>query len=167
MTPQESFVTRLRRYRQRNQISLDHMAMATRVKRELLEGLESNDLTGWPQGLYARAWIRSYAAIVGLDPDDTVDSFCRLYQQGDRRAQNTMVGMAAIVAASAEYRDEFPHADRRRRSSDTGESTLEPTLAAQSAPMGWYAWVVNALRPLWLRVMAVAPAGKTVRGGLN
>jgi hypothetical protein len=33
--------------------------------------------------------------------------------------------------------------------------------------MGWYAWVVNALRPLWLRVMAVAPAGKTVRGGLN
>jgi len=75
--------------------------------------------------------------------------------------------IGAIVAASAEYRDEFPHADRRRRSSDTGESTLEPTLAAQSAPMGWYAWVVNALRPLWLRVMAVAPAGKTVRGGLN
>jgi hypothetical protein len=167
MTSQESFVTRLRRHRQRNQISLEYMAMATRVKRELLEGLENNDLTGWPQGLYARAWIRSYAAIVGLDPDDTVDNFCRLYQQGDRRAQNTMVGMAAIVAAPAEYRDEFPHADRRRRSSDAAESTPDPIQSAPSAPMTWYGGVVNALRPLLLRVMAVAPAGKTVRGGLN
>jgi len=167
MTSQESFVTRLRRHRQRNQISLEYMAMATRVKRELLEGLENNDLTGWPQGLYARAWIRSYAAIVGLDPDDTVDNFCRLYQQGDRRAQNTMVGMAAIVAAPAEYRDEFPHTDRRRRSSDAAESTPDPIQSAPSAPMTWYGGVVNALRPLLLRVMAVAPAGKTVRGGLN
>lgn len=167
MTPQESFVTRLRRYRQRNQISLDHMAMATRVKRELLEGLESNDLTGWPQGLYARAWIRSYAAIVGLDPDVTVDDFCRLYQQGDRRAQNTMVGLATIVDSSPEYRDEFPHADRRRRSSDGAEVKLEQVPEPQPAPMTWYVGIVNALRPLWLRVTSSAPAHKTVRGGLN
>jgi hypothetical protein len=167
MTPQESFVTRLRRYRQRNQISLDHLAIATRVKRELLEGLESNDLTGWPQGLYARAWIRSYAAIVGLDPDDTVDDFCRLYQQGDRRAQNTMVGLATIVDSSPEYRDEFPHVDRRRRSTDGADVTLEQMQVTQPAPVGWYVGVVNALRPLWLRVMALAPTHKSVHRGLN
>ena len=167
MTPQESFVTRLRRYRQRNQISLEQMAMATRVKQELLEGLESNDLTGWPQGLYARAWIRSYAAIVGLDPDRTVDDFCRLYQQGDRRAQNTMVGMAAIVASPPEYRDEFPHADRRRRSTDAADVSPEPTQPTPPATMAWYVGVVNALRPLWMRVAASAPAQKTIRGGLN
>ena len=165
MTSQESFVTRLRRHRQRNQLSLDHMAMATRVKRELLEGLENNDLTGWPQGLYARAWIRSYAALVGLDPDDTVDDFCRLFQQGDRRAQTTMVAMAAIVASPAEYRDEFPHADRRRRATDLAEAV--PEVEQTAVPLAWYVGVINALKPLWLRVLAMAPAAKTVRGGLN
>src|SRR6186997_1068230 len=108
MTPQESFVTRLRRHRQRNQLSLDDIAAATRVKRELLEGLEKNNLAGWPQGLYARAWIRGYSAIVGLDPDDTVDDFCRLYPQGDRRARGTILEMAEIVASPPGYRDEFP-----------------------------------------------------------
>ena len=37
MTPQEAFVTRLRRYRQRNQISLGDIAQQTNVKQELLE----------------------------------------------------------------------------------------------------------------------------------
>jgi hypothetical protein len=165
MTPQESFVTRLRRHRQRNQISLDDIAAATRVKRELLDGLEKNDLTGWPHGLYARAWIRGYSAIVGLDPDDTVDDFCRLYPQGDRRAQGTILEMAEIVASPPAYRDEFPHEDRRRRATDvTGAAAPEP-LPPAVAP--WYVGVVNALRPVWLRVAAFAPAQKTLRRGLN
>ena len=164
MTPQESFVTRLRRHRQRNQISLDEIASATRVKRELLEGLENNDLTGWPQGLYARAVIRSYASVVGLDPDDTVDDFCRLYPQGDRRAHGTIRGMAAIVAEPSEYRDEFPHEERRRQS-DAPLDALEPEPpAAPAAPvMPWYVGLTNALRPMWLRVMGLAPAQKSLR----
>ena len=99
MTPQETFVTRLRRHRQRNGISLDEMATDTRVKRELLEALEQNDLSEWPRGLYARAWIRAYATAVGLDPIDTVDEFCRLFPQGDRRANSTIKEIASIVAA--------------------------------------------------------------------
>jgi len=164
MTPQESFVTRLRRHRQRNQISLDEIAAAMRVKRELLEGLEKNDLTGWPHGLYARAWIRGYSAIVGLDPDDTVDDFCRLYPQGDRRAQRTLVEMAGIVATPPTYRDEFPHEDRRRRATDVPYAA---PAAQPPAPAPWYRGAVNALRPLWLRLAAFAPAHKTLRRGLN
>src|SRR5688572_9006490 len=113
MSPQETFVTRLRRYRQRNAISLDDISSATRVKRELLEALENNDLADWPKGLYARAWIRAYASAVGLDPIDTVNEFCRLFPQGDRRAQPTMEQMATIVAAASLYREEYPNPDRR------------------------------------------------------
>ncbi len=164
MTPQESFVTRLRRHRQRNQISLDDIAVATRVNRGLLEGLEKNDLTGWPRGLYARAWIRGYSAIVGLDPDDTVNDFCRLYPQGDRRAQGTILEMAAIVAEPPAYRDEFPHEDRRRRATDVSDVAGEPP---RQAPAQWYVGLVNTLRPLWLRVVALAPAQKTLGRGLN
>ncbi len=61
MTPQETFVTRLRRHRQRNRVSLEEIAAETRVKRELIEALENNDLSEWPRGLYARALIRTYA----------------------------------------------------------------------------------------------------------
>src|SRR5436190_20236027 len=133
MSPQESFVTRLRRHRQRNQISLDDIAAAMRVNRGLLEGLEKNDLTGWPRGLYARAWIRGYSAIGGLDPDHTVNDFCRLYPQGDRRAQATIPDMAAIVAEPSAYRDEFPHEDRRRRATDAADAAAAPPRQAPTA----------------------------------
>jgi transcriptional regulator with XRE-family HTH domain len=114
MNPQLTFVARLRRERQRAGISLDHIASQTRVKRELLEAFENNDLTDWPRGLYARAWVRGYAVAVGLDPADTVDEFCRLYLHGDRRARPTMRDIAAIVSEGSEYRDEVAHEERRR-----------------------------------------------------
>jgi transcriptional regulator with XRE-family HTH domain len=114
MTTQETFVTRLRRHRERNRISLEELALETNIKPAMLEALEQNDLTEWPRGLYARAWIRAYAEAVGLDPEDTVDDFCRLFPNGDRRAKETIRGLAAIVASSPEYRDEINHADRRQ-----------------------------------------------------
>jgi chlorite dismutase len=115
MTPQEAFVTRLRRHRQRNRISLEEIAAETRVKKELFEAFEANDLSAWPRGLYARAWVRTYACAVGLDPIDTVDEFCRLFPQGDRRGHATMHDIASIVATAAEFKDEFPQPERRRR----------------------------------------------------
>src|SRR4051812_39037428 len=166
MTPQESFVTRLRRYRQRNQVSLEEIAAATRVKRELLEGLENNDLTGWPHGLYARAWIRGYATVVGLDPADTVDDFCRLYPQGDRRTGGTIQEMAAIVASDSAYQDEFPHEDRRRQSADNSAGLLETEAEVASAPGPRYAGAMATLRPLWMRVSSLVPAQKSLRRGL-
>jgi transcriptional regulator with XRE-family HTH domain len=114
MTPQEGFVSRLRWYRQRNRVTLDQIASETRVQRELLEAFENNDLSQWPKGVYARAWVRGYASAVGLDPVDTVDEFCRLFPQGDRRLQGTIQDMAAVVAAPSEYQDDFPHEERRR-----------------------------------------------------
>jgi transcriptional regulator with XRE-family HTH domain len=164
MTPQETFVTRLRRHRQRNQISLEEIAAATRVKRELLEGLEGNDLTGWPHGLYARAWIRGYATVVGLDPNDTVDDFCRLFPQGDRRRRDTINEFAAIVGHPSEYKDEFPHADRRRRATDADGSQPSPQVENQPTEQ-WHA-LTSALRPLWTRLAALAPAQKSLRRGL-
>ena len=136
MTPQETFVTRLRRHRQRNQISLEEIAVAMRIKVELLEALENNDLSAWPHGLYARAWIRGYATVVGLEPNDTVDDFCRLFVNGDRRAHGTIREIATIVAAPSEYKDEYPHQDRRRRASDAeGAEATPPT---EEPPVQWH-----------------------------
>ena len=117
MTEQEAFVTRLRRRRERNRIPLEEIAQGTRVKLELLQELERNELSNWPRGLYARAYIRAYAAAIGLDGNDTVDEFCRLFPQGDRRTEPVIREMAAIVASQTEYRYDYRYAtevDRRR-----------------------------------------------------
>ena len=161
MTPQETFVTRLRRHRQRNQISLEEIAAAMRIKLELLEDLENNDLSGWPHGLYARAWIRGYATVVGLEPNDTVDDFCRLFVNGDRRAHGTIREIATIVAAPSAYKDEYPHPDRRRRAADGAE--VPPQV--EEPPVQWHA-LASALRPLWVRLSSLAPAQKSLRRGL-
>lgn len=130
MTPQETFVTRLRRHRERTRQSLDDMAREMRVRPELLEAMERNDLSAWPRGVYARAWIRAYAGAVGLDPMDTVDEFCRLFPHGDRRVRATLEEIAAIVAHESEYSSEVPpEQDRRRRSTD------QP---AGDAPATWH-----------------------------
>jgi transcriptional regulator with XRE-family HTH domain len=120
MTEQEAFVTRLRRRRERNRIPLEEIAQGTRVKLELLQELERNELSNWPRGLYARAYVRAYAAAIGLDGNDTVDEFCRLFPQGDRRTEPVIREMAAIVASQTEYRYDYRYATEvdRRRSTD-------------------------------------------------
>ena len=114
MSPQETFIVRLRRHRERSRISLDEIVSQTRIKREQLEAFERGELDSWPRGIYARAWIRGYASVVGLDPIDTVDEFCKLFPQGDRRVEGTFRDFAAIIAHPPTYKDEFGHEDRRR-----------------------------------------------------
>jgi transcriptional regulator with XRE-family HTH domain len=147
MTPQELFVTRLRRHRERHRITIEDIARDTRVKPELIDALERNDLSAWPRGVYARAWIRAYASAVGLDAIDTVDEFCRLFPQGDRRAASTLREMAAIVASPSEYRDEISHEDRRRGA---------PRINMLPRP-AWHAPIVHAARSVWVRVAALRP----------
>jgi transcriptional regulator with XRE-family HTH domain len=130
MTPQETFIARLRRHRERNRISLEEIGSETRIKREQLEAFERGDLTVWPRGIYARAWIRGYANVIGLDPIDTVDEFCKLFPQGDRRAEGTFRDFAAIIAHRSTYQDEFEHAadsDRRRPSPHVNVIAKPPT----------------------------------------
>ena len=155
MDPQDAFVTRLRRYRERSQISLDEIATMTRVKRELLEAFERNDLSEWPRGLYARAWVRAYASVVGLDPSETVDEFCRLFPHGDRRLGGTMQEIATIVAHSSEYRDEFGHVVERRRNGQ---------VAAAPQPQTWYTAVAQRTQAWWSRMVpAWRPAPRLKR----
>ena len=153
MTPQETFITRLRRQRQRNSISLEEIAAETRVKPELLEAFERNDLSEWPRGVYARAWIRAYADAVGLDPMDTVDEFCRLFAQGDRRARATIEEIAAIVAHESEYQSEVPDGQERRRGTpDVNMMQPAPWHATASTA------VVSAGRALRVRAASLMAA---------
>jgi len=69
------FGGKLRQARERRGISLRQIAAATKISVGVLEALERNDVSKLPGGIFSRAFVRSYATEVGLDPDDTVREF--------------------------------------------------------------------------------------------
>ena len=70
-----SFGARLREARERRGISLRQIANATKISVAVLEALERNDISKLPGGIFGRAFVRSYAIEVGLDPEATIHDF--------------------------------------------------------------------------------------------
>src|SRR5437773_836987 len=66
------FGTRLRAARERRGVSLRQIANATKISVGVLEALERNDISRLPGGIFSRAFVRSYAIEVGLDPESTI-----------------------------------------------------------------------------------------------
>ena len=97
MSDRETFGPRLRSERERRGISLETIASVTKVGAELWDGLERNDFSRWPTGIFARAFVRDYARAVGLDSDEVVDEFCRLFAIGDRRAERIIKAHGALI----------------------------------------------------------------------
>jgi len=75
----DSFGSRLRQQRERQQITLSSIAEQTKIKVSLLEGLERDDVSYWPVGIFRRAFIRSYAHAIGLDPGPVLVEFLARY----------------------------------------------------------------------------------------
>src|ERR671937_920860 len=69
------FGTKLRDARERRGISLRQIANATKISVAVLEALERDDVSRLPGGIFSRAFVRSYAIEVGLDPEQTIQDF--------------------------------------------------------------------------------------------
>jgi len=126
MSERDTFGPRLRRERERRGITLDVIVTSTNVSSELWEGFESGDLSRWPSGLYARAFVRDYAKAVGLDPDEVVDDFCRLFPLGDRRALPVIAATAELIGHDTTAADDprlMPDGVDRRANPDAPTET--------------------------------------------
>ncbi len=75
----ESFGRRLRSERERRGILLETIAASSKIKASLLADLERGDLSKWPRGIFKRAFVREYAASVGLVPGPIVAECVRLF----------------------------------------------------------------------------------------
>ena len=75
----ESLGGRLRYERERRQINLRSIAETTKISVPLLEGLERDDVSRWPSGIFRKSFIRVYAQAIGLDPDPVVREFVERY----------------------------------------------------------------------------------------
>jgi transcriptional regulator with XRE-family HTH domain len=103
MSSRESFGPNLKRLRLRRGVSLAAIAETTKVGEDLWAAMERNDFSRWPAGIYARAYLRAYAAHIEVDPEAVVDEFCRWFPQGDRRAGRTLHEHATIVGHALEW----------------------------------------------------------------
>jgi cytoskeleton protein RodZ len=69
------FGAKLRAARERRGVSLRQIADTTKISISALEALERDDPSRLPGGIFTRAFVRSYATEVGLDPEVTVREF--------------------------------------------------------------------------------------------
>src|SRR3954451_13402604 len=110
------FGGRLRDARERRGVSLRQIANATKISVAVLEALERNDISLLPGGIFSRAFVRSYAIEVGLDPETTIQDFIAAFPhdsvtaghprsnqvedheaiESDRRTATTFVRLALI-----------------------------------------------------------------------
>ncbi len=81
MTGPEAFGLELRRARERKGLTLEQVSEQTKVSVSHFAGLERADISRWPAGIFGRAFIRGYAGAVGLDPEELVAEFARVYPE--------------------------------------------------------------------------------------
>jgi len=135
MSEREAFGPNLRRLRVQRGISLESIATSTKVSADLWSGMERNDFSRWPAGIYARAYVRAYAIEIGVDPDTTVDEFCRLFPNGDRRAERVVRQQAALVGHDLRWKDDLVGSvtDEKRATPSPEEPELSPASFTRSA----------------------------------
>ena len=132
------FGARLRKRRETQHIDLTTIAEQTKIKRSLLDALERDDLSHWPSGIFRRAWVRSYAQAIGLDPDSTVREFLEAHPDPEEIA-------AAEAMAAAARQDAAPAGLRglvgaaigslsRRMRGGTGDEEAEAPAPAVPPP---------------------------------
>jgi transcriptional regulator with XRE-family HTH domain len=100
----ESFGARLRIVRERRRISIAEIAESTKILGALLEGLENDDFSRWPTGLYRRAFMRAYATAIGLDPEPVVREFVARFPDPEDVAAAPAAAAATLPGTRAVLR---------------------------------------------------------------
>jgi transcriptional regulator with XRE-family HTH domain len=100
-TKAEPFGTRLRRERERRQITLSSISANTKISVALFEALEREDVSRWPVGIYRRGFIRAYAQGIGLDADAVVKEFLERFPDPSEPATPEKTDQAAAAPKAA------------------------------------------------------------------
>lgn len=148
MSERDTFGPRLRRERERRGITLETLAARTNVSIELWIGLENNDFSKWPGGLFARSFVRDYAKVIGIDAQELVDDFCRLFPVGDRRALPRLRAQAELIGHDLRATDDpklIPGGVDRRAAGDSSAAP-EPAAPDRPAARRWW-WPKKASVP--------------------
>ena len=150
---------KLREARERKGVSLRQIANSTKIAASVLEGLERNDISRLPGGIFGRGFVRAFASEIGLDPETTIQEFIAQFPdevvtaghpqarqfedrealESDRRMTSTFMWLIALsipIAAVVVY---FTAAGRQLRPEAADEARVAqspPPPASSVAPAG-------------------------------
>ena len=125
--------TRLRAAREAKRLSVHAVATTTKIPVGALDALEEDDVARLPGGIFSRGFVRSYAAAVGLNPEQTVRDF--------------VAQLPAHESAPDAVSDDRPHGDHH--------STRQWLVAGLVLGGGWF---VARGRGVPLRRLDIRPA---------
>jgi transcriptional regulator with XRE-family HTH domain len=74
-----AFCKRLKSARESAGLTLEAISEVSKIQVAVLAGLERGDLSRWPGGIFRRSFIREYATAIGLEADEVVRDFSRLF----------------------------------------------------------------------------------------
>ena len=97
------FGTFLRQAREQRGVSLQELAVTTKISARVLEALERNDPSKLPGGIFSRSFVRAYARGVGLDPDVAAASFVAAFPE-ESGADEMPATTSAVEIESFEQR---------------------------------------------------------------
>jgi len=95
---ESDFGSRMRHVREQRGVSLRQIAQTTKLSVSALEALERNDVSRLPGGIFSRAFVRSYAAEIGADPEQTVRDFISQFPR------ESVMGAGSSALADAPFR---------------------------------------------------------------
>lgn len=71
----QSIGNHLKNERELKQISLEELSQTTRIPLKMLRHLEADDFDELPGDVFVRGFMKSYARVIGLDPQDVLQRF--------------------------------------------------------------------------------------------
>ena len=145
----ESLGARLRQRREQQQIALATIAEQTKIKASLLEGLERDDISHWPVGIFRRAFIRSYASAIGLEPAVVLEEFLARYPDP--------LDVDAAVSTDVAVEGARPHARPPMRLRFLVGSALESLSRGREGAAGKHSSVADDRAGTEPRATAAAP----------
>ena len=75
------FCRSLKDARSGRELTLEAIADSSKIGVALLADLERGDFSRWPKGIFRRAFLREYAAAIGLSPEHVVGEALRLFPE--------------------------------------------------------------------------------------
>jgi len=158
---QVAFGHRLREARERRGLSVDAIAVTTKINGALFAELERGELKHWPSAIFRRAFFREYASAIGLDPEPLLPDFLRLFPESPSTAPETIVRTDAPRMTLAPGRTWTAAAVRRRTATALVELAL--VVAAGGAVASFWAlapWTAAGLVAIGYWTLSTAVVGR-------
>lgn len=131
-----SFGDRLKREREKKQITLDEVAVTTKIGTRLLQALEDEKFDLLPGGVFNKGFVKAYAEYLGMDPDEAVADY--LTAAGDKPVVQPEDQELRAIAEKREKEKQHPRVSTAQRAGATPWGLVAAFLLVTAVSLaGW------------------------------